>query len=367
MVRTVSSGALDGSGENYNKTQHLRNTFLGDPESYVNFLRFYDGICKWEECSSTPVLHVGWAKNLVFSLSKFDNKIRNLIELHAEGEESSDEEGENSEGDKAQTDNKVSGENGHRNSHKTAGKKAEEEKGRVHDSTRKGGCAAARSESSVRNKPNRNGAGDAANGGNGEAAGVKSTFEDLVSKDGEDSQTDTPTNIIALAQACGDAILNPEYLLSGGEPFASTSTATPATSSAPVSNVSSTDTRVDVYEFLSSKSNGSAFVDLNMDSVMKAESPADMMMYRKRPGSSHSNTEVPPEALTEESTHVVPPTLLLCSAKMKGLKEILSASKLNASAIKLQLTAQSQTQVRHGIKRGGDMDFQLSRKRGRRD
>ncbi len=34
---------------------------LQDPECFAHLLRFYDGICKWEEGSPTPVLHVGWA------------------------------------------------------------------------------------------------------------------------------------------------------------------------------------------------------------------------------------------------------------------------------------------------------------------
>lgn len=39
-------------------------------------LRFYDGICKWEEGSPTPVLHVGWATYLVQSLSRFEAQVR---------------------------------------------------------------------------------------------------------------------------------------------------------------------------------------------------------------------------------------------------------------------------------------------------
>ncbi|KAF3836758.1 hypothetical protein F7725_004222 [Dissostichus mawsoni] len=38
---------------------------LQDPECFAHLLCFYDGICKWEEGSPTPVLHVGWATYLV--------------------------------------------------------------------------------------------------------------------------------------------------------------------------------------------------------------------------------------------------------------------------------------------------------------
>lgn len=49
---------------------------LQDPECFAHLLRFYDGICKWEEGSPTPVLHVGWATYLVQSLSRFDAQVR---------------------------------------------------------------------------------------------------------------------------------------------------------------------------------------------------------------------------------------------------------------------------------------------------
>lgn len=49
---------------------------LQDPDCFGHLLRFYDGICKWEEGSPTPVLHVGWATFLVQSLSRFDGTVR---------------------------------------------------------------------------------------------------------------------------------------------------------------------------------------------------------------------------------------------------------------------------------------------------
>jgi len=49
---------------------------LQDPECFAHLLCFYDGICKWEEGSPTPVLHVGWATYLVQSLSRFDAQVR---------------------------------------------------------------------------------------------------------------------------------------------------------------------------------------------------------------------------------------------------------------------------------------------------
>lgn len=40
------------------------------------------------------------------------------------------------------------------------------------------------------------------------------------------------------------------------------------------------------------------------------------------------------------------PVVTFHSEKMKGMKELLSAAKINSSAIKLQLTAQSQVQMK---------------------
>lgn len=55
---------------------------LQDPDCFAHLLRFYDGICKWEEGSPTPVLHVGWATYLVQSLSRFDAQVRKSIPLN---------------------------------------------------------------------------------------------------------------------------------------------------------------------------------------------------------------------------------------------------------------------------------------------
>ncbi|KAM4017203.1 menin isoform 2-T4 [Anomaloglossus baeobatrachus] len=54
---------------------------LQDPSCFANLLRFYDGICKWEEDSPTPVLHVGWATFLVQSLGRFDGLVRQQVTL----------------------------------------------------------------------------------------------------------------------------------------------------------------------------------------------------------------------------------------------------------------------------------------------
>lgn len=62
------------------------NTILKKPECFANLLRFYDGICQWEEDSATPVLHIGWAKPLVNTISKFDADVRAQVNIVCESD-----------------------------------------------------------------------------------------------------------------------------------------------------------------------------------------------------------------------------------------------------------------------------------------
>lgn len=66
------------------------NTILKKPECFANLLRFYDGICQWEEGSATPVLHIGWAKPLVNTISKFDADVRAQVNIVCEDESHED-------------------------------------------------------------------------------------------------------------------------------------------------------------------------------------------------------------------------------------------------------------------------------------
>ncbi|XP_052000926.1 menin-like [Xyrauchen texanus] len=70
---------------------------LQDPECFAHLLRFYDGICKWEEGSPTPVLHVGWATYLVQSLSRFDAQIRQKVSIITKDAEPLDDDDQSSD------------------------------------------------------------------------------------------------------------------------------------------------------------------------------------------------------------------------------------------------------------------------------
>ncbi|OCT84204.1 hypothetical protein XELAEV_18022345mg [Xenopus laevis] len=69
---------------------------LQDPLCFANLLRFYDGICKWEEDSPTPVLHVGWATFLVQSLGRFDAQVRQQVTLLSLDSSNEDDDSEDS-------------------------------------------------------------------------------------------------------------------------------------------------------------------------------------------------------------------------------------------------------------------------------
>ena len=332
-------------------------------------LQLYDGICQWEEDSSTPVLHVGWAKNLCFSLGKFEAQARESLEVYADGEEDEDEEQEDREtGERLNGVDEIDGKVGllkHKRGRRLASIEANQKIGLTPD-------------------------GKAVNGSSDEDK-IRNTIQELESKVGAaENSNDAPNpNIAALAQACGDAILNPEYLLSGGEPFTSASLSTPNNASATVTAAlttasttvtttgtstspfaSGTDTRLDLNEFLSTKTNSSPFCGMTMDSMLKAESPADMLICKTH-ADRHAAFIAPgtPSATgSERSTPAMnigqAAHLTLHSMKMKGLKSLLTATKLNASAIKLQLTAQSQVQLKHSKV---SSEYQLPRKRARRD
>ncbi|KAJ8246765.1 hypothetical protein GJAV_G00255160 [Gymnothorax javanicus] len=70
---------------------------LQDPECFAHLLRFYDGICKWEEGSPTPVLHVGWATYLVQSLSRFESQVRQKVTIITKEAETQDDDDQSSD------------------------------------------------------------------------------------------------------------------------------------------------------------------------------------------------------------------------------------------------------------------------------
>ncbi|KDR24179.1 Menin, partial [Zootermopsis nevadensis] len=265
IMKVVSSG-------------HSARSILKDPECFAHLLRFYDGICQWEEGSPTPVLHIGWAKPLVNTISKFDADVRAQVIIECRDEEvmsnNKNSSGRDVAGDPKYLNNEYLNNNNY----------CKTREGGVGNSTRD---IIRTLESKVI----------------GEEAGKQK------SQGGAEVLAPHPS-IAALTAACGEKILNPEYLLQGGgEPFvgAGSIASEPKVTTVPTSN--------GAHNPGPSKQNaslGSGNVRVRDQSELKS------------PGR---------------------PRLTLHSQKMKGLKDLLLAEKLNTHAISLQLTAQSQVQV----------------------
>ena len=54
---------------------------MQDPECFGSLVQFYDGLCSWEEESSTPVLHIGWVKPIVKCFAAFDFATRAKLDI----------------------------------------------------------------------------------------------------------------------------------------------------------------------------------------------------------------------------------------------------------------------------------------------
>jgi menin len=246
------------------------------PSAYLSLLRFYDGLCRWEEDSSTPVLHITWATHIVASLSKFDSAARMAVQLI---DDSTECEEKNPAIIKS-TDSK--------------------------QQTRSASCRIRTGHQLVLHPTIDSSQIDTSNL-------VPCTTEDAklvmerCTTDSDSDDNDRNSEIVALAHACCESLLNPDFLLGTGEPFVSCQ-------QAPEHQLVSvaTNTQMDLNVFASC-----------------SELPPDVASLDTAPKNSNKNY------------------LVLHSAKMKACKDLLTALKLNQNAIKLQLTAQSQVHIKH--------------------
>ncbi|XP_074518316.1 menin [Halichoeres trimaculatus] len=225
-------GGEGGEGADKEPKQAAVLSALQDSECFAHLLRFYDGICKWEEGSPTPVLHVGWATYLVQSLSRFDAQVRQKVSIITKEPESQDEDDQSS------------------------------------DDPREG----------RRRGPRR---------------------ESKLEEQGSPSSAASPTSPSATSQP---PAAQPKKVGEGGGRRRS-----------------------------SQGQRGG-------DTEGKPKSPSP----DSSPTSSSQQQEVSPSADPSPPR----PVVVFQSEKMKGMKELLCAAKVNSSAIKLQLTAQSQVQMK---------------------
>lgn len=145
------------------------------------------------------------------------------------------------------------------------------------------------------------------------------------------------SSLEALTAACGEKILNPDFLLQGGgQPFADNE-----------------------QQLLPSST---VLADKEFSSVIDEKIVVVPSVAVMRPLQPLVPTYSPPLDIVEP----IRPTITLYSRKMKGIRDLLTAEKLNTQAISLQVTAQSQVQV--GGKKGRSManSVNYSAKRSRR-
>ncbi|XP_018319824.1 menin [Agrilus planipennis] len=235
------------------------NSILKKPQCFAHLLRFYDGICQWEEGSATPVLHIGWAKPLVNTISKFDADVRAKVNIICETAEDRIEQQHNF--------------NNHSN-------------GSTNCLNNNNYCVPKKQDLSP------------------PGTDLINAIESKVNSAEESRNSPClHPSIEALTAACSEKILNPEYLLQGG---------------------------------------GSPFVGCDETPPVQDTGKKNSDKEQSSPSTSRQTDEDQNKITTSVVTS---PTVILHSQKMKGLKELLLAEKLNTHAISLHLTAQSQVQV----------------------
>lgn len=143
-------------------------------------------------------------------------------------------------------------------------------------------------------------------GGGGAAAAVISSLE-------------------ALTAACGEKILNPDFLLQGGgEPFAD--------------HKQQQQQKQPVTEQEGTEAKREQPTTEEMDEM----DLVDIMAVERN---GHNNNDGPKYEPPQDIIEPKRPEITLYSRKMKGIRDLLLAEKLNTHAISLQVTAQSQVQV----------------------
>uniref|UniRef100_A0A1B0ABC3 Menin n=1 Tax=Glossina pallidipes TaxID=7398 RepID=A0A1B0ABC3_GLOPL len=263
---------------------HSARSILRDSEVFANLLRFYDGICQWEEDSLTPILHIGWAKPLVNNICKFDYDIRSQVVIKVpEDEPLAVQRGINATEYNQKSESKIVGDN------------------------------------SVQQQS---------------LEGNNNNLVNKEEKSNEAKKSEMPTTLADLTAACGEKILNPDFLLQGGgQPFAEQQklnnkhNSSNNTSSDQEANGS--DSKVSTNDVKDSNVNQST----NMAKIINIAATSTI-----------SSPPAPPASLDEEDPlqfMLKRPVITLYSQKMKGLKDLLLAEKLNTHAISLQVTAQS--------------------------
>ncbi|XP_034474983.1 menin [Drosophila innubila] len=283
---------------------HSARSILRDAEVFANLLRFYDGICQWEEDSLTPILHIGWAKPLVNNITKFDYDIRSQVVIKLP-EDLEAEQAAALEAKRAMA-----------------------------------AAAAAAAESSLHFEGNNNN-------------------NNTVVKRDEKPKSELPTTLADLTAACGEKILNPDFLLQGGgQPFADQKQQSVAEETPSHNNKGTNTIDKEATTTTTTTSNGGTLAQSPPNEASSANEATQQPQHQHHKEAKLEESKSKSNSMCNivEQTTSTPalvddydpfeimlkrPVITLYSQKMKGLKDLLLAEKLNTHAISLQVTAQS--------------------------
>jgi menin len=267
---------------------HSAKSILRDPNCFANLLRFYDGICQWEEGSHTPILHIGWAKQLCYTISKFDYDIRSQVKIIIRSDYGDDNNNKKAEGE-------------------IEAPKA-----------------------------------------------IKSP----------EKVCDFPTlpSLEELTVACGEKILNPDFLLhGGGVPFTEPNgeAKTNGSHDEAIKSPKIVEDKVFSPAPALASPQSIASPQLASPSTASVDDNRSELMKSEEDQSNDTNNNGKPESFDDFDLQTPKrPVISLKSRKMRGLKDLLLAEKLNTNAISLQITAQSHIGKKsRGSTSGADESF----------
>ena len=299
---------------------------ITDPKCFADIIRFYDGLCSWEQGSPTPVLHITWAKHMVATCSKFSASTRTGIKVESGG---GDDEEEDDDDDDDGGEDQDDGDSGKFDSGSPIPQSIALDQGRGEANNNYYKTTEC---DSNKDEPRR------------------ATFCDILnSHDEVNGQTQQQQQLALDAEAAADLTKCQNYVLI--EKLASSC-------SHQLLNI----------DFLLGKANkpflktGSKVLALKQTTQCKKSAATKSKLL-----TGHNSISDRKSAGNRKSEKNLVP-VSLHSAKMRGLRTLLCAEKLNTSAITLQLTAQSQTEVASQHRKSFDELNTTSRsKRPRRD
>lgn len=177
---------------------------------------------------------------------------------------------------------------------------------------------------------------------------------------GKTTETTRTTLVEALTAACGEKILNPDFLLGGGRPFADQQIKSEQSDEK--------EKQLLLLAQTSPRHCDETSAEVNEKSINEVKVNEAKAINDEQKPAIPSTGPVFKETIDEDIIVPKRPEITLYSQKMKGLRDLLLAEKLNTHAISLQLSAQSQVQIAGKKSRSiGAINYATGTKRSRRE